>query len=120
MMIIRLLVAMLTLAGEPQPATAQKYQLVVFHAKWCRPCKQIADHFKSEEFAAAMDDHSIEKWYYVDTDQSPEVTQSYRVESVPTLVLISMNSDGTCHIVRRHIGSLSKNQLVKFLADPKD
>lgn len=65
--------------------SARSSQLVVvdFFATWCGPCKQIAPKF--EEMAAAM---PHVKFVKVDVDQCKEVSQAYKVSSMPTFKML--------------------------------
>jgi thioredoxin len=57
--------------------------LVDFHAAWCPPCRimQPALEQLAEEFAGRL------KVVRVDAEDDQELADSYRVESIPTLVL---------------------------------
>ena len=63
--------------------SSQTPTLVDFHATWCGPCKMqgpVLDELKKK----VGDSVNIIK---IDVDQNSELADSYRVQSVPTLIL---------------------------------
>jgi thioredoxin 1 len=80
--------------------------LVDFYADWCGPCKKLSPVL--DELAQETPGVRIVK---VNIDRSPKSARSYRVKSLPTLILFK---DGK-PIVRRG-GLLSKDSLKKLVS----
>jgi thioredoxin 1 len=76
--------------------------LVDFFAEWCGPCKAMAPAL--EQVAAEL--KGKVKVAKLDVDQNPEVTQKYRIQAMPTLILFK---DGK--VVDQVVGAVPKNQL---------
>ena len=58
--------------------------VVDFSATWCGPCRMLAPVVEkvSETLAGKVD------FYNVDVDEAPELAMTYRINSVPCLVLL--------------------------------
>jgi thioredoxin 1 len=57
--------------------------LVDFFAEWCGPCKAMAPAL--DQVAAEMKGKL--KVVKVDVDQNPEITNKYRIQAMPTLMI---------------------------------
>jgi thioredoxin 1 len=79
--------------------------LVDFYADWCAPCKKLSPLL--DELAQEMPDVRIVK---VNIDRSPESARSYRVKSLPTLILFKGGKP-----VARRGGLLNKGSLKKLV-----
>lgn len=62
----------------------KKPTLVDFHATWCGPCKMQGPIIE-EVKAAVGDEANVLK---IDVDRNPELAAQYRVQSVPTLIIL--------------------------------
>ena len=71
--------------------------VVDFFAEWCGPCKAMAPALEqvAEEMKGKV------KVVKVDVDRSPAVTQAYRIQAMPTLMLFK---DGK--VANQHVGAL--------------
>lgn len=76
--------------------------LVDFFAEWCGPCKMMSPILK--DFATQMGDRV--RVIKIDVDKNPAASQTYRVQSVPTLILFQKGQ-----IVWRQSGVVQKKQL---------
>lgn len=80
--------------------------LIDLYADWCQPCKQIAPIVA--ELAA---EHAGKlKVVKIDVDKSPMVAQSFRVQSIPMLVVIHQG-----RIVDRVQGAVDKASIQRML-----
>jgi thioredoxin 1 len=81
--------------------------LVDFFAEWCGPCKAMAPAL--EQLAAEL--KGKVKVAKLDVDQNPEVTQKYRIQAMPTLMVFK---DG--QVAAQRLGALTqKRQLQDWL-----
>jgi thioredoxin 1 len=71
--------------------------VVDFFAEWCGPCKAMAPALDqvSQEMAGKV------KVVKIDVDQNPEITQKYRIQAMPTLMVFK---DGK--VAAQQVGAL--------------
>ena len=71
--------------------------VVDFFAEWCGPCKAMAPALEqvSQEMAGRV------KVVKIDVDQNPEITQKYRIQAMPTLMVFK---DGK--VAAQQVGAL--------------
>ena len=84
---------------------ADKPVLVDFFATWCGPCKRLAPTLDEVAKEVAGKDEV----YKVDIDQSQDIAATYRVSSVPTLILFK---DG--QPAKKTIGAQPKPALMQM------
>ncbi|MEY4188784.1 MAG: hypothetical protein RIT02_3818 [Planctomycetota bacterium] len=77
LLLLLVLIPAASLADEPVPPV----QLLDFTASYCKPCQQMLPILKRME----NDGFPIRQ---VDISEQPEVSRQYRVEAVPTLILL--------------------------------
>jgi thioredoxin 1 len=77
----------LTLAKFQQIVCDNKDKLIVvdFCAKWCGPCNNIAKKVEELETTFAASNIFVIK---CDVDESPEVSDEFKIQSLPTFVFI--------------------------------
>jgi thioredoxin len=80
--------------------------LVDFYATWCGPCKVLRPHLLTAggEF---VDKVTIVE---IDVDKNPEMTKAYKIEAMPTLVLMEHGKE-----TQRVVGGLSIDGLRELL-----
>ncbi len=71
--------------------------VVDFYAEWCGPCKAMAPAL--EQVANEM--QGKVKVVKVDVDQNPGITQQFRIQAMPTLMVFK---DGK--VANQHVGAL--------------
>ena len=71
--------------------------VVDFFAEWCGPCKAMAPALDqvAQEMAGKV------KVVKIDVDQNPEITQRFRIQAMPTLMLFK---DG--QVAAQQVGAL--------------
>lgn len=92
-------------------AQRERPALLRFTAKWCPPC-QVMDRsvFPRPEVKEAIADRVVPVVLDIDLEENQDLAWRYRVQGVPTLVLIDANGK-----VLNRAGFMSAEGLVKFL-----
>lgn len=83
-----------------------KKVLIDFWATWCGPCKMIAPII--EEIAKENPDVKVCK---VNVDEEPELADAFKIQSIPTVVLIKDKE-----IVQSFVGFRQKEEIQKFIS----
>ena len=79
-------------------------KIVDFYATWCGPCKVLS---KTLEEIKELPDVTIEK---VNIEDNLELTEQYKVRSVPTLVFFKNNE-----MKATTVGAISKEKLMSII-----
>lgn len=80
--------------------------LIDLYADWCQPCKQLAPIM--EELSNELEGKL--RVVKIDVDHNPTVAQSFRVQSIPMVVLVHQGQ-----VAGHHMGLLSKEQLLRMV-----
>jgi thioredoxin 1 len=84
-----------------------KLQVVKLSAPWCGPCRVLAPIFEE-----VSEDHENVVFLSVDIEEVPDISKTYNVRGVPT-ILFFMGNGGT--VVERMVGLQSKDEIVKLI-----
>ena len=87
---------------------SHKPVLIDFYAEWCTPCKMMKPRLL--EVAEVIGEKA--KIVTVDVDKEKKITERFRIQSVPTLIIFK---DGKQ--LWRQSGIISANALIKLLKD---
>lgn len=84
--------------------------LVDFYADWCGPCKMLAPVIEelAKEYQGKV------KIGKLNVDEEQNTSKKYKVMSIPTLIFFKEGKE-----VDKHVGMLSKDQLVEKLESLK-
>jgi thioredoxin 1 len=82
---------------EAEVLNSKEPVLVDFFAEWCGPCKAMAPALEqvASELAGKL------KVVKIDVDQNPDITQRYRIQAMPTLIMFNGGKE-----VNRNVGAL--------------
>ncbi|MBE6937977.1 MAG: thioredoxin [Ruminococcaceae bacterium] len=79
--------------------------LIDFWAEWCGPCRMMAPVV--DEIAAERTDIKVGK---IDVDAEPELAAAFRIESIPTLVVMKNGA-----VTAASVGLKPKDQVLALL-----
>ena len=99
---------MVTLTKENFEAEVLQHKgtvLVDFWATWCGPCRMIAPVI--EEIAEEREDIKVCK---INVDDEPELANTFRIMSIPTLVVMEQGQEKT-----RALGARPKEAVLELL-----
>lgn len=83
--------------------------VVDFHATWCGPCKMLGPVV--DKIAKEHEEFNIIK---VNIDNFPELTEKFKVQTVPTIIFIKNKEE-----IERHSGFLPEAQLLSKIETHK-
>ena len=86
--------------------------LLKLSSEWCQSCHQLARTLSNltEAELSELPTFSITE---INVDKEQALAKDFNVRSIPTIILL----DSMGEELRRSTGSLTKDQLIKFLGD---
>lgn len=81
-------------------------KLLKFFGEWCGPCKTQNSIIKN------LGDRVNIEIEEIDIDEKFDLVKSWKVTSVPTMILVDENGE-----VKRHTGVLKEKEFLKFIAN---
>lgn len=87
--------------SENPVVIGEKPVLLYFYATWCGPCKMTGDYL--EEFSNKHPEVTI---YKINVDENEDITDTFHVQSLPTLIYTNLNGD-----IWRHNGLMTVKML---------
>lgn len=81
-------------------------KLLKFYGEWCGPCKTQNSIIKNLGDRVSIEIENI------DIDEEFDTVKSWKVTSVPTMILVDENGE-----VKRHTGVLKEKEFLKFIAN---
>lgn len=81
--------------------------LVDFSTEWCVPCKKMKPVVKQ-----IQEENPLAKILFIDADVNKKVIQKYNIQAVPVFIVFKNSKE-----VFRHVGIISKEELLKHLND---
>lgn len=79
-------------------------KLLKFYGEWCGPCKTQNSIIKN------LGDRVTVEIENIDIDEEFDKVKSWKVTSVPTMILVNENGE-----VKRHTGVLKETDFLKFI-----
>ncbi len=73
-----------TFMEEVIEASKKQLVLIDFWAEWCGPCKQLTPVLEK----VISEEHGAVKFVKINADQSPELVQQFRIQSLPTVIIV--------------------------------
>ncbi len=80
-----------------------------FYANWCNPCKKLDSHL--EDFKEMYPSYQFKK---IDIEKEEELVEKYKIQSLPTILIIDNNSNEVLSKIEGFNLPLIKSELSKY------
>lgn len=80
-----------------------------FYANWCNPCKKLDPHL--EKFKEMYPSYEFQK---IDIEKEEELVEKYKIQSLPTILIINNNSNEILSKIEGFNLPLIKQELFKY------
>lgn len=90
---------------ESEILKSEKTVLLDFWATWCGPCRMVSPIV--DEIAEENPQYKVGK---INVDEQPSLASAFRIESIPTLVVIKSGK-----IINLSVGVKSKDEILSML-----
>jgi thioredoxin 1 len=90
---------------ENEVMKSDKPVLIDFWASWCGPCMMVSPLV--DEIAEEDSNIKVGK---INVDEQPELSASFRIESIPTLMVIKNGK-----ITSKSIGAVPKSEIINLI-----
>jgi thioredoxin 1 len=90
---------------ENEVMKSDKPVLIDFWASWCGPCMMVSPLV--DEIAEEDSNIKVGK---INVDEQPELSASFRIESIPTLMVIKNGK-----ITAKSIGAVPKSEIINLI-----
>lgn len=84
-----------------------------FHASWCEPCKKMDKIWKDKDVQILLQKYVGKEKKDIDVDdpESDRLMSLYKIESIPSFVIVDLRG----FILYRHTGIMTKSELKRIL-----
>lgn len=91
---------------ESEVIKSEKPVLIDFWASWCGPCMMVSPLV--DEIAEENSDIKVGK---INVDEQPELASSFRIESIPALMVVKNGK-----ITAKSIGAVPKSEIINLIS----
>ena len=81
--------------------------LIDFSTEWCVPCKKMKPIIQQ-----IQEENPHTKVLFIDADVNKKIIKEYKIQAVPVFIVFKNSKE-----IFRHVGLISKEELLKHLAD---
>jgi len=103
---IIILIASLAIIGfcvvtsAEESKTKEDYRLLRFRAPWCGPCHKQKKVFDEAKIAEELKKHGV-KDFFLDVDKHQDIVKLWKVETIPTTLLVRVRVKNKATAVKR-------------------
>ena len=97
-------------AAQTESRASNKPILLYFTAEWCGPCQEMRRRVWSDAAVAEATKSVIP--VRLDVDREPKLAQQYRVDAMPTFLMLSPGGE----VSRTHVGAMEAQEFINWLS----